>query len=154
MRTFVALVSVLLLLLVLQDGFETIVLPRRVTRRFRFTRFFYRMTWMPWSSLARGMSSSKRRETFLGYFGPLSLILLLCVWAVGLIMGFAMLQWALESPLYSPDRSISFGSYAYMSGTTFFTLGFGDVTPAAPLGRILADSEAGMGFGFLALIIG
>src|SRR5260370_8307810 len=41
-----------------------------------------------------------------------------------------------------------------MSGTTFFTLGLGDVTPLTGLGRFLAIAEAGMGFGFLALIIG
>ncbi|HVB73107.1 MAG TPA: potassium channel family protein, partial [Ktedonobacteraceae bacterium] len=34
------------------------------------------------------------------------------------------------------------------------TLGLGDVTPASGLGRFLAVAESGMGFGFLALIIG
>jgi hypothetical protein len=37
---------------VLLEAFETIVLPRRVTRRFRFTRGFYRITWAPWSASA------------------------------------------------------------------------------------------------------
>jgi len=40
------------------------------------------------------------------------------------------------------------------SGGTLFTLGYGDVTPLMPLGRILAVIEAGLGFGFLAMIIG
>src|SRR5262249_4906955 len=82
------------------------------------------------------------------------LLMLLCVWALGLIVGFAMLQWALSSPLNISDRPVSFGIYLYMSGTTFFTLGFGDVTPLAPAGRALAVIESGVGFGFLALIIG
>lgn len=69
-------------------------------------------------------------------------------------MGFAMLQWALVSPLHAPDGPVRFGTYVYMSGTTFFTLGYGDVTPAAPLGRVLAVVETGMGFGFFALVIG
>jgi len=32
--------GIALILLVLWEGFETIVLPRRVTRSFRLTRFF------------------------------------------------------------------------------------------------------------------
>jgi hypothetical protein len=40
-----------------------------------------------------------------------------------------------------------------MSGTTFFTLGLGDVTPLAPPGRALVVVEAGVGFGFLAIVI-
>jgi hypothetical protein len=43
--------------------------------------------------------------------------------------------------------------YLYMSGTTFFTLGYGDVTPLAPLGRVLSVIESGLGFGFLAVVI-
>ena len=41
-----------------------------------------------------------------------------------------------------------------MSGTTFFTLGLGDVAPHTTLARLLVVLEAGMGFAFLALIIG
>jgi len=37
---------------------------------------------------------------------------------------------------------------------TFFTLGYGDVVPAQGIGRSLAILEAGLGFGFLALVIG
>ena len=41
-----------------------------------------------------------------------------------------------------------------MSGETFFTLGFGDLTPMSGPGRMLAVLEAGMGFGFLGTVIG
>src|SRR5262249_42126864 len=41
----------------------------------------------------------------------------------------------------------------YMSGTNFFTLGLGDVTPQSTVSRLLTVIEAGMGFGFLAAII-
>ncbi|HSB10191.1 MAG TPA: potassium channel family protein [Blastocatellia bacterium] len=150
----IAVVSVLLILTVLLDAFEAIVLPRRVSRRFRLTRIFYRATWIPAAALARHISSSRRRETFLGFFGPLSLILLLSVWAIGLIVGFAMLHWSLGSPINATDGGEGFAAYLYLSGTTFFTLGYGDITPRAPVGRGLAIAEAGLGFAFLALIIG
>src|SRR5262249_34012551 len=45
-------------------------------------------------------------------------------------------------------------TYLYLSGTTFFTLGYGDVTPVGPFGRVLAVAESGLGFGFMAVIIG
>ncbi|MGH9825818.1 MAG: potassium channel family protein, partial [Blastocatellia bacterium] len=73
---------------------------------------------------------------------------------LGLILTFSVLQWALQSPLYAPNDGRGFWTYAYMSGTTFFTLGYGDVTPSGTLGRVLAVIEAGMGLGFLALVIG
>src|SRR5207244_12946568 len=47
-----------------------------------------------------------------------------------------------------------FGADMYMSGTTFFTLGLGDVVPRTPIAKSLTVIEAGMGFAFLALVIG
>ena len=48
----------------------------------------------------------------------------------------------------------SFTDHLYLSGETFFTLGLGDITPVSRLGRALVVIEAGIGFGFLALVIG
>jgi len=36
-----------LILIVLGDAFETIVLPRRVTRQISLARLFYQFTWLP-----------------------------------------------------------------------------------------------------------
>jgi voltage-gated potassium channel Kch len=154
MRTLIGVVGVVFILVVVLDAFETIVLPRRVTRRLRLTKIFYFTTWLPWSAIARRMHGKKRRESFLSFFGPLSLLALLTVWAFGLVVGFSMLHWALISKLNVPDEAVTFGTYLYMSGVTFFTLGFGDVTPLAPLGRTVTVIEAGLGFGFLAIVIG
>ena len=142
------------ILIILWDAFETIVLPRRVTRRIRFARFFYRSTWRPYSKLVCLISSQKRRESYLSYFGPISLLILLTVWASGLIVGFALIFWAEDSILQSREIAHSFFPSFYMSGTNFFTLGLGDITPRTTLARLLVMIEAGMGFGFLALVIG
>jgi hypothetical protein len=154
MKTCIAFIGVTIIFITLFDAFEAIVLPRRVTRRFRLTRFFYRSTWKPWSAIARLIRSRKLQETYLSFFGPLSLLILLTIWALSLIVGFALLHWALNSPLRASGERLNFGIYLYMSGTTFFTLGFGDVTPAENIGRALTTIEAGVGFGFLALIMG
>jgi len=154
MNILTIIVSVLFIFTILQDGFETVVLPRRVTRRFRLSRLFYMTTWVLWSSVARKMRSGNRRDLYLSYFGPLSLLLLLVFWAAVLVLAFALLQWGLTSAVQAPEKHATFGTYLYMSGTTFVTLGFGDVIPLFWLGRFLAVAEAGIGFLFLALIIG
>ncbi len=154
MSILLAILGVVLILIVLGDAFETIVLPRRVTRQVSLARLFYQFTWFSWSSAVRSIFSSKRQETYLSFYGPLSLILLLIFWATGLIIGFALLHWASGSAIKTAEGAVHFGTYLYLSGTTFFTLGLGDVTPTTSLGRGLIAFEAGMGFGFLALVIG
>ena len=154
MNILTIIVSVLFIFTILQDGFETVVLPRRVTRRFRLSRLFYMTTWILWSSVARKMRPGNRRDLYLSYFGPLSLLLLLVFWAAVLVLAFALLQWGLTSALQAPEKHATFGTYLYMSGTTFVTLGFGDVIPLFGMGRFLAVAEAGIGFLFLALIVG
>ncbi len=148
------LIGVLLIVVVLWDVFETIVLPRRVTRRFRLTRFFYRSIWFPWSAIARKVRRSKRRETFLSIFGPLSLLMLLTLWAVTLVFGFAFIHWAGGSKISPTNAAASFFTDLYYSGTTFFTLGLGDITPLDPAARAMTVIEASMGIGLLALVIG
>jgi hypothetical protein len=136
---------------ILVDAFEAIVLPRRVTRRFRPTRLFYAGTWRPWSALARRMRPGKRHESFLGIFGPLSMLLLLGCWATGMLLGFALLLWSASR--FHGDGA-SFAASFYMSGETFFTLGLGDVTPHTSAARATTVLEAGIGFAFLALVVG
>src|SRR5215467_1280234 len=83
-----------LVLAILWEGFETIILPRRVTRRFRLARVFYRSTWIPWSAIVSRIRDKRRRETFLSFYGPFSLLGLLTLWALVLVVGFAFLHGA------------------------------------------------------------
>jgi hypothetical protein len=149
----ITVVSLILILAVLWDGFEAMLLPRRVSRTIRFTRLFYVYSWAPCAFLARRMKKGKRRDTLLSAFGPLSILVLMSLWATGLIAGFALLHWSLATDLNPPGSQPNIDVYFYLSGVTFFTLGFGDVTPVSPLGRFLAVAEAGVGFGFLAVAI-
>ncbi len=142
-----------MVLTVLWDAFETIILPRRVARRFRLTRMFYRLTWIPWAARGRRKRSGPKRENFLSYYGPLSVLLLLATWSAATIFGFAVLQWSAGSELHTPSGSASFLDDLYMSGTNYFTLGLGDVTPRSHVARVLTVVEAGLGFGFLALVV-
>src|SRR5438093_2757731 len=120
MTVLIGVAGLVLMLLVLWDSFEAIVLPRRVTRKLRVTRMFYRTTWRLWSAAGRRMRSGKRREAYLSYFGPLSMLFLLATWALGLVLAFAMIYWALSSPLKAPIGLEGFVEDVYFSGTTFF----------------------------------
>lgn len=139
---------------VLLDAFETVVLPRRVLRHFRLTAYFYRRTWIPWRALARRIKTTSRQQNFLGYFGPLSLILLLGVWAAGLILGFSLIQRGIGGHEQLSGEPLTFGKIVYHSGETFFTLGYGDIVPTSGAARTLSVIEAGMGFAFLGVVIG
>jgi hypothetical protein len=91
MRILAVIFGIVLIVLVAQDAFETIVLPRRVTRRIRLARLFYRLTQMGWKSIGHLIRSRARRESFRGYLGPLSLLALLVFWAVLFVFGFGLL---------------------------------------------------------------
>ena len=146
--------GIAIFLVVVWDAFESIILPRRVTRKFRLTRLFYKVTWTIARFVANLFSARKTRETLLGFFGPSSLLLLLAVWAVGLVLGFGLMQYGAGSAVVVTAGQPSFSNDFYLSGTTFFTLGLGDVVPRSQLARGLVVAEAGFGFGFLAAIIG
>src|SRR5579859_5856598 len=68
-------------LIVIWDAFEAIILPRRVTRKFRLTRVFFKTTWGVWRTIICLVTARKTREALLGFYGPLSLLLLVAVWA-------------------------------------------------------------------------
>jgi hypothetical protein len=149
-----AIGAVLLIGGVLWDVFETVVLPRRVSRRFRLTRLYFRSTWHTWSDLARRVRPGGRRESILAVYGPLALLLLLVVWAGLLIVGFGLAQWALGSLVVAAMGGTTFGADLYFSGTTFLTLGLGDVVPRSVPAQIATVVEVGTGFGLIALVIG
>jgi hypothetical protein len=154
MRPLALAAGILCILIVLFDAFQTIILPRRATGRFRLTRLFYIAAWFPWRFFARHFHHARRREILLGYYGPFSLIFLLVVWAAVMVLGFACIYFAIGSPFNDPSQPANFHTDLYVSGTTIFTLGLGDVTPHSSLARVLLILQSGIGFGFLAMVMG
>jgi hypothetical protein len=77
--------GIALIVVILIDAFETIVLPRRVTRRLRVTRFFALVSWRLWSGVAGHLpggterEGSGKRDRLLGVYGPLVLVLLVAL---------------------------------------------------------------------------
>lgn len=159
MHIAILILGILLILLTLVDAFEAIVLPRRVTRRMRPTRLIIRAMWWAWARAAHLLPGEGDREGVtirdraLGVFGPLMILILIIIWAVILIAGFGMVIWGVKATSVA-GHGTTIGSAVYMSGTTYFTLGLGDVIPTTGAGRVIMVVEAGVGFSFLALIIG
>jgi hypothetical protein len=153
LKIFIAILGLMLLFVTLWESFETIILPRRVTRPLRLVRIFYRVTWTGWAAFNRLFHNKKLRDAHLSYYGPLSLLGLFAAWALSQVVAFAMLHWAAGSALNSPGETPSFRNDLYFSGTTFFTLGLGDVTPRTSMERFITVIEGGTGFGFLGLMI-
>src|SRR6202158_4583201 len=120
MRSLAAFSGFMVLFVVLWDAFETIILPRRVTRKFRLTRLYYRSTWSVWKFIVCLMKDRKQRETFLGFYGPISLLVLVAVWAIGLVFSFGLLQYGAGSAVNVTGLTPSLYTDLYLSGTTFF----------------------------------
>ncbi len=139
-------------MLILRDAFETIVLPRRIKGRFRLTALYYRSTWPLWRAVEARLPAGWGEST-LSWYGPLSLLFLIALWAIGIVFAFGILHLADGSAL-KMDTPPRFFDDLYLSGTTFFTLGIGDVVPRTHFGKFLTVLEAGIGFGFLAVVIG
>ena len=146
--------AVVVIALVFQDAFEAMLLPRRVRRRLRITVLYFRLVWAVWWRLSMRLPAGVRRDSLLSHFGALSMLGLFISWAVALILGFGLLEWVSQPPPGTPDASSPLAEQLYMSGVTFFTLGYGDVLPHSGVARFLAVLEAGTGIGFIAVVIG
>jgi voltage-gated potassium channel Kch len=149
MRLIAILSGVVLIASILRDAFETVILPRTVVRFFSLSRVINGMVWPFWSRRTARSRNDARRERYLSFYGPLTVIVMLAVWAGALIFGFALILYGFGSPLHSDQRHITFVDDVYASGTTLFTLGLGDVVPTSMVARVLMVIEAGSGLGFL-----
>jgi hypothetical protein len=147
-----------LLAIVLLDAFQTIILPRRPVGRLRITRLFFLVTWYPWTRLIAIVPVRKSRDQMFSAYGPLALLLLFVVWAFLLLSAYALVYFGLKTSFADPSQPITalqhLRSSFYVSGTTLFTLGLGDVQPSGQTARALIVMEAGTGLGFIALVIG
>ena len=152
MRIALVVLCLVVIGVVLLESFEGLVLPRRISRSLRAVRFFYGTFWVSWRGVGRRLRPGLSDDWF-AVFGPLSILTLFAGWGMLLVLAFAGLGWALRTPITAPESIPTFSTYLYLSATTFITLGFGDVAPKTTLGRLLADTEAAMGFGFLAIVI-
>jgi hypothetical protein len=115
---------------------------------------FHRTVWRALRLVSRRL---RRPHLFLHAALPLLIGGLILLWLLMLLIGFALIfyPWlgnpgAFDTP---PDYSNSWFDALYVSGTTLFTLGYGDITPLTTTLRALAIIEAGSGMATISLAV-
>src|SRR5919109_2766463 len=142
MRAVAAVAGVILIALMLSEFFVTFLLPRRVRRDPRIARGFLRALWRPWRAFARRLSPTTA-DTVLWFFGPLALLAQLLVWTIGLIIGFALLEWAAVGRGFGHGLLFSSGLFLSAEGVSGSTLV-----------HVIALVEAAIAIGVLFIVIG
>jgi hypothetical protein len=141
----------IVILLALNDVFQSVVMPRATGRRYRISFYFWRTIWKLWPRAAWKLfpTDDDRREDFLAIFAPFMLVMLIAVWIVLLIIGFAFVLWGMRGGI-APSH-ISFLTVLYFAGTSLLTIGFGDVVGRATLPRLVSIAAALAGLSFLSI---
>lgn len=145
--------GVLLLAVTLLDVFSTLVMPRAARRRFNLTRLLFVATWKPWRWVGLRQKTQARRERVLAVAAPAFFVVLLVAWATLAVVAYALILWS--EPFHAGIAGTgddSFGTALYLSGTTLFTIGFGDVVTTGST-RVLTIMEGATGLALVAVVI-
>jgi hypothetical protein len=141
--------GVVLVLWVLDDVFESVVVPRP-TPGIRPTTILTRATWPVWRAigLARGDAG---RERFLGQYASMLVVSILAAWIGGLVVGYGLVFAALHAQLRPEPPDLL--AATYFAATSLLTIGFGDIVPVDPPARLVAVVAGATGLGIVALAI-
>ena len=142
MRVVAAIAGLALIGLMLAEFFVTFMLPRRVRRDPRIARGLNRLLWRPWRAIAMRLSAASS-DTMLGFFGPLALLFQLITWTIGLIIGFALLEWAAVGGTFG--HGILFSSGLFLNA---------EAVTGSTLVHVIALFEAAVAIGVLFIVIG
>lgn len=140
-----------LIVLTLFDVFQTIVVPRWTSRRWRLAPHLIAWLWRLWLAISTRLSVQRRRDEWLGAFAPLCVLMVLCTWVVMLITGYGWLIYALHDQLH-PKPSTFIGC-CYIAGTSLLTIGYGDFVPTTTVMRLIFLSCGAIGLATFALVI-
>ncbi|MGH7775856.1 MAG: potassium channel family protein [Candidatus Dormibacterales bacterium] len=143
--------GLLLIALVAYDVFQSVVLPRPAVGRIRLSIRAIKILWTVWGRAAGMIRSVPRREAALASFAPGAVLVFLFIWAMGFVLGYAMVLDALPNDIQPPHPGL--GGALYTSALSLFTLGFGGVVPVGAAARAVVISEAAIGVGMIALVI-
>src|SRR5437667_707696 len=145
------ILGILVIAYILNDVFQSVVVPRPTPARYRVTRWVVRPGWRVWRTIGLRARSSAQRERALGVFAPLVVVVLLVLWLSGLVLGFGLIFYGLRAQLHPLVQD--FPTALYFGGTSVLTIGFGDFVATSGLARLLALIAGGTGLGTIALAI-
>src|SRR5919201_1787903 len=146
--------GIVLLGFTLIDIFRTLVMPRATRGRLRLARFLFRPMWRPWRWVAVRRKTMEGRERVLATAAPFFFFVLLAAWASLAVLAYALILWspALVHGIHG-HGSGGFTTALYFSGSSLFTIGFGDVV-ATGWTRAIVVAEGATGLGLVAVVIG
>jgi len=151
LETLEVIFGIVVVFYILNDVFQSVVVPRSTPARYRLTRWVVRPGWRAWRGIALRTRSTGERERMLGTFAPLVVVILLVLWLSGLVLGFALIFFGLRAQLHPLVQD--FPTAVYFAGTAVLTIGFGDFVATSGLARGLALVAGGTGLGTIALAI-
>jgi hypothetical protein len=145
-------IGIALVLLAMNDVFQSVIVPRAVGRHFRVSFYAWRAAWTIWPALAlkAARGDDGRREDLLAYFAPGMLIGLLVMWGALLVAGYGTIFWGLRGGL-SPGVH-SYGAAAYFAGTSLTTIGFGDIVGHSAGTRAVSIVAGATGLALFAIL--
>lgn len=150
MAVLAVIVGVFLVGSVTADMVNTLVTTSTHRGRFWLTNILYQWTWSVLRSFAGAVRREPLTEALLGFFAPVSVLLLLVAWVTQQIVGFGLIWWGVGGV----DGADSMLDAIYYSGVVYFTLGFGEMVPSGTVPRLGALLEAMSGVLTTALVIG
>lgn len=151
LETLEVIVGIVVVFYILNDLFQSVVVPRPTPARYRLTRWVVRPGWRAWRAAGLRTRSSGERERLLGVYAPLVVVVLLLLWLSGLVLGYGLIFYGLRAQLHPVVQD--FPTALYFSGTSVLTIGFGDFVATSGLARLLALTAGGTGLGTIALAI-
>ncbi|HEV7180861.1 MAG TPA: potassium channel family protein [Candidatus Baltobacteraceae bacterium] len=150
-NSIVLIAGIVSIVLMLSDVFQSVIVPRAVGRRLRFSYLEWRLGWLVWPKLSRLFypDDGDARENFLALFAPLALVLMLVLWALVAILGFGCVFWAFRTHIHPVPTT--FWEAVYFAGTSFVTVGFGDFVGTTGITRMVSVLAGACGFGVVSV---
>jgi hypothetical protein len=140
-----------ILIIIFQDLFQVVILPRPAIKKFAVVRYLLRGFWICWRWIGNRIESVPRRENFLSIMGPLAVLMEFTFWGLALILGYALIIDGVRDQLHpAPD---SFGTSLYFSASTLVPLSYGDYVPEGIFARVVTVAETVTGIFVAALAI-
>jgi hypothetical protein len=135
--------------LMVNDIFQTVIVPRAVGRRWRASAYWTRLMWFSFVALARRLTTSDAREMLLSRYAPLALVVTMVLWVTFLIFGYGTIFHAMRNEIRPVP---TYWDAVYFAGTSLITIGFGDVVATAGPARFVSILAGATGFAVVAIV--
>lgn len=143
------LIGITIVALMVNDVFQTVIVPRAVGRRWRASGYWTPWLWRSFRAIARRLTSPHAREILLSRYAPLALVTTMVLWVTLLIFGYGTLFYGLRNEIKPVP---TFWDAVYFAGTSLITIGFGDVVATAGPARFFSILAGATGFAVVAIV--